>query len=105
MQLSDAKVTCVRETEHRRGVQWTMKISIGNRLICVAENAGIGGPNNYTDFDIKAWSELEALAEKALNCNHDPMEMLLSCCEIGDTLQDAVEPALFHYRRFLGGDR
>tara|TARA_Y100000593_G_scaffold89203_1_gene172987 strand:+ start:344 stop:658 length:315 start_codon:yes stop_codon:yes gene_type:complete len=104
MQLSDAKVTFIKETEHRRGVQWTMEICIGKKVICVAENSGLGGPNHYTVFDDKAWPYLIDLAEAALSVT-EAMELILCCCEIGDTLQDGVAPAREEYAKWFGGDR
>ena len=104
MQLSDAKVTFIRETEHRRGVQWTMEICIGKKVICVAENPGLGGPNHYTVFDDKAWPDLVDLAEAALDVT-EAMELILCCCKIEDTLQDGVTLARQKYAKLFGGDR
>ena len=104
MQLSDAKVTFIRETEHRRGVQWTMEICIGKKVICVAENPGLGGPNHYTVFDDKAWPDLVDLAEAALDVT-EAMELILCCCKIEDTLQDGVTLARQKYAKWFGGDR
>lgn len=105
MKLSDAKVTFIREKEHRRGVEWMMEIQMGKKLICVAENAGLGGPTHYTVFDDKAWPDLIDLAEAALDGVTEAMELILCFCEIGDTLQDGVVPACEEYAKWHGGDR
>jgi hypothetical protein len=104
MKLSDAKVTFIREKEHRRGVEWMMEIQMGKKLICVAENPGIGGPTHYTVFDDDAWPALVSLAEEALSVT-EGIEWILCCCEIGDTLQDGVVPAREKYAKWFGGDR
>jgi hypothetical protein len=43
MNLSDFKITEVREFEHRRGVAWEAEISLNGEVVIGLANEGIGG--------------------------------------------------------------
>ena len=104
MNLSDFKITEVREFEHRRGVAWEAEISLNGEVVIGLANEGIGGLATNWPCGSKSgdhsWlrqveklctSEVTAVTLEGGYLNGATLEDAVCFGDVGDNLREALE--------------